>query len=133
MARRKRAGDKLYFCRNVAGKTKERFCVLLNGKGEKALIGKRGVFMNLGTVIQDKVNALPVNLQEEVLRYVERLASANRKIREATLEKEVASRLLAKGIISEISAPMSDAEDSEVELLTIEGEPLSETIIRERR
>ena len=89
--------------------------------------------MNLGTVIQDKVNALPVNLQEEVLRYVERLASANRKIREATLEKEVASRLLAKGIISEISAPMSDAEDSEVELLTIEGEPLSETIIRERR
>ena len=66
--------------------------------------------MNLGTVIQDKVNALPVNLQEEVLRYVERLASANRKIRETALEKEVANRLLAKGSISEIAEPMSDEE-----------------------
>lgn len=89
--------------------------------------------MNLGTVIQDKVNALPSDLQEEVLRYVERLASANRKIREATLEKEVASRLLAKGVISEISEKMSDEEDAEFELITIEGEPLSETIIRDRR
>lgn len=89
--------------------------------------------MNLGTVIQDKVNALPSDLQEEVLRYVERLASANRKIRETALETEVASRLLAKGVISEISEKMSDEEDAEFELITIEGEPLSETIIRERR
>lgn len=89
--------------------------------------------MNLGTVIQDKVNALPPDLQKEVLQYVERLASANRTIQSAELEKEVANRLLAKGIISEIPKPMSDEEDSQVELMTIKGEPLSKTIIEERR
>ncbi len=89
--------------------------------------------MNLGTVIQDKVNDLPSELQAEVLQYVERLASANRKIQAVELEIEVANRLLARGIISEIPEPMSDEEDAEVELMTIEGEPLSETIIRERR
>jgi len=89
--------------------------------------------MNLGTVIQDKVNALPADLQEEVLRYVERLASANRTIQETQLEKEVSNRLLAKGVISELPEPMSDEEDAEIELIEIEGKPLSETIIRERR
>ena len=89
--------------------------------------------MNLGSVIQDKVNALPFELQEEVLRYVERLASVNRTIRETQLENEVSKRLLSKGIISEIPEPMSDEEDAEIELMNIEGGPLSETIIRERR
>ena len=89
--------------------------------------------MNLGIVIQDKVNALPADLQNEVLQYVERLASANRTIRATELEKEVSNRLLAKGIISEIPELMSDEEDAEIELITIEGEPLSETIIKERR
>ena len=89
--------------------------------------------MSLGTVIQDKVNALPSELQEEVLQYVERLASANRPIQSAELEKELSNRLLAKGIISEIPEPMSDEEDAEIELITIDGEPLSETIIKERR
>lgn len=89
--------------------------------------------MNLGTVIQDKVNALPSELQEEVLQYVERLASANRTIKAAELEKELSNSLLAKGVISEIPEPMSDEEDAEFSLMTIDGEPLSETIIRERR
>jgi hypothetical protein len=89
--------------------------------------------MNLGTVIQDKINALPSDLQEEVLRFVERLASANRTIQTAELETEVSERLLAKGIISEIPERMSDEEDAEFGLITIKGEPLSETIIRERR
>ncbi len=89
--------------------------------------------MNLGTVIQDKVNGLPCELQEEVLQYVERLASANRQIKAAELEKELSNRLLAKGIISEIPEPMTDEEDAEFSLMTIDGEPLSETIIKERR
>lgn len=89
--------------------------------------------MNLGTVIQDKVNALPSDLQEEVLQYIERLVSANRKIQTAEIENEVSKRLLAKGIISEIPEKMSDEEDAEFELISIEGEPLSETIIKERR
>jgi len=42
-------------------------------------------------------------------------------------------RLLEKGLISEIAEPMSDAEDAEFEPIEVEGEPLSEMIIRERR
>jgi hypothetical protein len=89
--------------------------------------------MNTGTIIQDKVNALPSEMQKEVLQYVERLVSANRAIQTAEIEQEVAKRLLARGLISEIPEPMSDEEDAETELLTIKGEPLSETIIKERR
>ena len=89
--------------------------------------------MSLGTVIQDKINTLPSELQKEVLQYIERLTSANRAIQTAPLEQEVAKRLLARGLISEIPEPMSDEEDAETELITIKGAPLSETIIEERR
>lgn len=42
-------------------------------------------------------------------------------------------RLLDKGLISEISPPMTDEEDEEFVAIEIGGEPLSELILRERR
>ncbi len=48
-------------------------------------------------------------------------------------EQEVLERLVAKGVISEIVAPMSDEEDGEYPPMEIAGEPLSEMIVRERR
>ena len=42
-------------------------------------------------------------------------------------------RLMKKGLLSEISDPMTDEEDDEYEAMEIEGEPLSEMILRERR
>lgn len=47
-------------------------------------------------------------------------------------EEEFLQYLLAKGVISEIPEGMTDEED-DFEPIEFEGEPLSETIIRERR
>ncbi len=42
-------------------------------------------------------------------------------------------RLLDRGLISEITTPMTDEEDDEFEAIEIGGEPLSQMILRERR
>lgn len=47
-------------------------------------------------------------------------------------EEEFAQYLYAKGVITHIPKGMTD-EDDDFEPIEIEGEPLSETIIRERR
>ncbi len=47
-------------------------------------------------------------------------------------EEDFLQYLLAKGVISEIPEGITDEED-DFEPIEIEGEPLSETIIRERR
>lgn len=47
-------------------------------------------------------------------------------------EEEFVQYLFAKGVISHIPDGMTD-EDDDFEPIEIEGEPLSETIIRERR
>lgn len=89
--------------------------------------------MNLGTIIQEKVNALPLDLQEDVLEYVERPFSENLKAFEDEREQKVAKRLLAKGVISEIPEPVTDKKDDEVEMIEVEGEAASKLIIEERR
>lgn len=48
-------------------------------------------------------------------------------------EEEFLQILLADGIISEIPPRVFDEEEENFEPIEIEGEPLSETIIRERR
>lgn len=47
-------------------------------------------------------------------------------------EEEFAQYLLAKGVISHIPTGITDEED-DFEPIEVKGEPLSETIIRERR
>ncbi len=89
--------------------------------------------MSIGTIIQEKIRALPIDLQEDVLEYVEKLSANNQQTKEKEIEQEVAKRLFAKGLISEIPEPLSDAEDADFELIEVEGKPVSEMIIRERR
>lgn len=89
--------------------------------------------MNIETIIQKKVNALPLNLQKDVLEYVENLSANNSQPRNENLEQEVAKRLLAKGLISEVPKRMNDTDDADFEMIEIEGEPVSKSIIRERR
>jgi hypothetical protein len=48
-------------------------------------------------------------------------------------EAEFAQKLLAEGFISHIPPRDETDEDDDFELIEFEGEPLSETIIRERR
>ena len=46
---------------------------------------------------------------------------------------ELNQRLLASGLVSQLPDPAQDIDDDDVPPLVIKGEPLSETIIRERR
>lgn len=46
---------------------------------------------------------------------------------------ELDRRLLASGLVVQLPDPAQDIDDDEEPPLVIEGEPLSETIIRERR
>jgi Arc/MetJ-type ribon-helix-helix transcriptional regulator len=48
-------------------------------------------------------------------------------------QEELDRYMLEVGMISEIPDTGADADEPEEELIEIEGEPLSETIIRERR
>lgn len=48
-------------------------------------------------------------------------------------QEELDQYMLETGMISELPDTSADFDDPEDELIEIEGEPLSETIIRERR
>jgi hypothetical protein len=47
--------------------------------------------------------------------------------------EELNQRLLASGLVTRLPDPATDIDDDDVPPIVIEGEPLSETIIRERR
>ncbi len=48
-------------------------------------------------------------------------------------EAEVLQRMLASGLITQLPNPAEDIDDADDLPIAIKGEPLSETIIRERR
>jgi hypothetical protein len=82
----------------------------------------------------ETIQHLPATEQKKILEWLEEHKPAiDEKISEEELKRRVLERLLEKGIISEIAEPMTDDEDDEFEPIEIEGEPLSEMIIRERR
>ena len=82
----------------------------------------------------ETIRQLPVFEQRKILDWLEEYKpTIDEKISEEEIERKVLERLLAKGLISEIVEPMTDEEDDEFEPIEIEGEPLSEMIIRERR
>ena len=83
--------------------------------------------------IIEAIQQLLPSEQEEILRWLkERDLTVNKKASEAELEAEVDRMLLARGHIQELPVGLTDEED-DFEPIEIEGEPLSETIIRERR
>ena len=87
---------------------------------------------NFEQVIQT-IQHLPAIEQKKVLNWLEENKPAiDEKISEEELERKVLERLWAKGLISEIP-PRWDDDDDDFEPIEIEGEPLSEMIIRERR
>ena len=83
------------------------------------------------------IQNLPLPEQWRVLDWLNQhrptLAVAEKASTAEKLERQVLERLLAKGLLSEITTPMTDTEDDECEPLAIDGEPLSDMILRERR
>ena len=80
--------------------------------------------------IISQAQKLPIRQQREIVQTLSQNLgeTQDNKLTEA----EVAEILLAKGIISQIPSHWND-DDEDFEPIEIEGEPISETIIRERR
>lgn len=79
--------------------------------------------------IINQARKLSVRQQREIVQTLSQ--SLEETSDDAPSEAEIAEILLAKGIISRIPSHWNDGEDFEP--IEIEGEPLSETISRERR
>lgn len=60
-------------------------------------------------------------------------AKADKRAQEPLTLEEFHRKLLAEGRISRLPDTAADCDDPDDQPITIEGEPLSETIIRERR
>ncbi|MBA3632908.1 MAG: hypothetical protein H0W58_08900 [Acidobacteria bacterium] len=82
--------------------------------------------------ILNEIYKLPLPEQKQIADSVLKNRAENNYSKPKMTEEEFLQYLLAKGVISEIPEGITDEED-DFEPLEIEGEPLSETIIRERR
>jgi hypothetical protein len=71
-------------------------------------------------------------IQAKLIEFRERDIKSGERLKPEKKEKQFAHYLFARGAISHIPEGMSDKDD-DFEPIVIEGEPLSETIIRERR
>jgi hypothetical protein len=78
-----------------------------------------------------EIQKLPPSDWQTIKNTIERSDINGQEIRTIT-EDELEQRLYAKGIIGTIPNPIGLSEDDDWEPIEITGEPLSETIIRER-
>ena len=79
--------------------------------------------------IAAEVSTLSNELQKGILHYAEYLKN---KSPEPEKEQRFFSLLLEQGLIDEIPAQKKELEDDDFEPILIQGEPLSETIIKNR-
>lgn len=69
---------------------------------------------------------------DDLQRLIEMLSQAEPATPEMT-EEEFQMRLMSEGIISELPRPLAEREKEEFRPIQVQGQPLSETIIEERR
>lgn len=83
--------------------------------------------------IINEIYKLPLPEQAEIAKNLLENSDAKGEERKPQItEEDFLKYLLAKGLITDIPKGMTDEED-DFEPIEVEGEPLSETIIRERR
>ena len=78
------------------------------------------------------VQTFPPAVQEEIVRTLEKNLRQSGFASASPSEDEIEKRLLAKGLISEIPKRTADSEEETYTAIKIKGEPLSETILKER-
>lgn len=69
---------------------------------------------------------------EDLQRLIEMLSEAE-SVRPEMTEEEFQMRLMSEGIISELPRPLAEREEEGFRPIQVQGKPLSETIIEERR
>lgn len=83
------------------------------------------------TEILNEIYRLPVSQRKEIKEKLAKDLKDDTPQSPQISEKEFLQQLLAEGIISHIPEGITDEED-DFEPIEIEGEPISETIIRDR-
>ncbi len=79
--------------------------------------------------LYQEARALP---PDDLRRLIEMLSRAEPS-EPAMTEEEFQMRLLSEGIISELPKPLAEREEEDFRPIKVQGQPLSETIIEERR
>ena len=81
--------------------------------------------------IVKQIKNFPVSVQEEIIKSVQENLQKSVSS-EVPNEDEIERLLLAEGLISEIPSRANDPEEEIFEPVTVNGTPLSETILEER-
>jgi hypothetical protein len=105
---------------------------------EKSLIDKvhRGLFPSLDAAMTQAAHLLLAKVEQtSALPKAKAKPKATKAAGKPRTPEELNRRLLAAGLISRLPDPSQDLDDDDPEdqPVTIKGEPLSETILRERR
>ncbi|MGI8638669.1 MAG: hypothetical protein ACR2MG_01770 [Pyrinomonadaceae bacterium] len=82
--------------------------------------------------ILNEIHRLPLNQQKELKERLLEKTEPNGQTKPKISEEEFLQQLFEEGFITHIPEKYTD-EDDDFEPVEIEGEPISETIIRERR
>ena len=80
-----------------------------------------------------EIQKLPPEERQRLMKALAPEIGERSEGRHLTTEDEVERILLAEGIVSEIPARLRDDDEETYEPIEVPGQPLSETIIEERR
>ena len=69
---------------------------------------------------------------DDLRRLIEMLSQAG-PTKPAMTEEDFQAHLMSEGIISELPKPLAEREEEDFRPIRVQGKPLSETIIEERR
>lgn len=79
--------------------------------------------------LYQEAKALP---PDDLRRLIELLSQAG-PAKSAMTEEEFQAHLMSEGVISELPKPLEEREEEVFRPIRVQGQPLSETIIEERR
>ena len=95
---------------------------------------RAGLYVREDDVVRDALTRLRQTMPKAAARRPKAKRTAPPKAKPKPLTPaELNRRLLASGLVTRLPDPALDIDDDDVPPIVIKGEPLSETIIRERR
>ena len=92
-----------------------------------------GRYANQDDMIRDALTRLRQTMPQDGGKARRRAKSAEEPKRKVLTEAELQQHMLEIGLMSQLPDTDADFDDPDDQLISIKGEPLSETIIRERR
>jgi putative addiction module CopG family antidote len=97
---------------------------------------RAGYYAREDDVVRDALTRLKQAMPEAARTPVKRTRRAKpsgQKVSKTLTIEELHQQMMARGLITQLPDTAADFDDPDDEPIAIEGEPLSETVIRERR